>query len=171
MALYLLPTTWDIDSWVKAIILFTSFCILICHFFIDIDHQILPDSLNILLLSQLASYSIYYFHWQHWAIGAAIGFGGTLAVTWLFYLLKGQIGLGGGDIKLFGVLGFYLGPIGILNNLFLSCMVGTIFTLVLIATKRMKKSDPIAFGPFIIIVAICQMYFGDLIPIELFKIQ
>ena len=72
------------------------------------------------------------------------------------------IGLGGGDIKLFGILGLLLGPIGILNTIFMSCMMGAIVGILLIVTKKLNKDTPLAFGPFILIVASIQIFFPQI---------
>tara|TARA_Y100000385_G_C12606192_1_gene430945 strand:- start:190 stop:516 length:327 start_codon:yes stop_codon:yes gene_type:complete len=98
---------------------------------------------------------------MYWLMGGAIGFLGPLIVTWVFYKLRGQIGLGGGDIKLFGILGLLLGPVGIMHNIFMSCFVGAIIGILLIATKRMNKDTALAFGPYIIVVASFQIYFPN----------
>lgn len=143
----------------EAILFFTCFCILVVHFFIDIEHYLLLDSLNIFLLVLIALYSVFHFDFFHYFLGGLLGFGMTYVVTWIFYKVKGQVGLGGGDIKLFGILGLYLGPIGVVYLIFLSCLLGSIVGITMIALKKMNKDQPLAFGPYIIIVALWQIYF------------
>lgn len=99
--------------------------------------------------------------YQHILIGLSIGFGFPYGVTYAFYKLRGQVGLGGGDIKLFAVLGIFLGPIGIINNIFLSCFFGATFSLILMSLGRMSRESKMAFGPFILIVAAFQIFFPD----------
>lgn len=137
-------------------------CIFICHFFIDLDHHLLLDSLNLYLLATILPYSFIKYHWSFWIIGGAIGFGVPFIVTWLFYKIRGQIGLGGGDIKLFGILGILLGPMGVILTIFLSCLVGAIVGVLLIVLKKTSKEKPMAFGPAILIVAAFQIYFPGL---------
>ena len=103
-------------------------------------------------------FSLVLHPWSYWLLGAVVGAGFPLLVSWIFYQLKGQVGLGGGDIKLFGVLGLYLGPIGILQNIFLSCFVGAFVGLFLLLARVIKRENPIPFGPFIIIVASFQIF-------------
>jgi prepilin signal peptidase PulO-like enzyme (type II secretory pathway) len=141
---------------------FTIACIFICHFFIDLDHFLLLDVLNLYLLAIILPYVLLMHSWSYWLIGGAIGFLAPLLVTWLFYKIRGQIGLGGGDIKLYGLLGLLLGPLGVMFNIFLSCMLGSIIGLVLIATKRMTRDRPMAFGPAILLVGAFQIYFPEL---------
>jgi leader peptidase (prepilin peptidase)/N-methyltransferase len=137
-------------------------CVFICHFFIDIDHQLLLDKLNIYLLIFIIPYVVFNYHWIHWLLGGTLGFGVPLLVTWLFYKIRGQVGLGGGDIKLFGILGLLLGPMGIFFTIFLSCFVGAIVGLIMIAMKKTTKEKTLPFGPSIILVASFQIYFPEL---------
>jgi leader peptidase (prepilin peptidase)/N-methyltransferase len=119
------------------------------------------DQLNIYLLVLILPFSVVNFYWMHWLLGGVLGFGVPLLVTWLFYKIRGQVGLGGGDIKLFGILGLLLGPTGVFFTIFLSCMVGAILGLTLIALKKLAKDKPMAFGPAILIVAAFQIFFPE----------
>jgi len=149
----------DILTWSLFIFLCLFFYILICHFFIDIDHQILPDSLNLILLALALLIMVPRTQYYYWIYGGLLGFGSTFLITYLFYKFRGKVGLGGGDIKLYGILGIMLGPIGIFQNIFLSCMLGTVVILSMIGLKKMKSSQPVAFGPSIILVGVFQIYF------------
>lgn len=159
VSFWLFPEVVDGQSLGEYAFLFTIACIFISHFFIDLDHQLLLDSLNIYLLVLILSYSIFHFHWIYWVTGGAIGFGAPLLVTWLFYKLRGQIGLGGGDIKLYGILGLYLGPAGVIFCIFLSCLLGAVIGLILIGLGKLSKEKPMAFGPAILLVAAFQIFF------------
>jgi prepilin signal peptidase PulO-like enzyme (type II secretory pathway) len=161
VAFWLAPTEFDHQSVIQFLFYFTIACIFICHFMIDLDHHLLLDSLNLYLLVVFLSYAIFFYSWQYWLSGGVIGFGAPLLVTWLFYKIRGQVGLGGGDIKLFGILGVFLGPIGIMFTIFLSCMIGAVFGLTLIALDKMTKDKPMAFGPSILIVAAFQIFFPE----------
>ncbi|MFY7992990.1 MAG: prepilin peptidase [Bacteriovoracaceae bacterium] len=162
LALWLAPANLSPEQLLYFFFHFGIGAVFICHFFIDLDHHLLLDSLNIYLLVLVFSFVVLTFHWQYWLIGGAIGFLAPLLVTWLFYKLRGQIGLGGGDIKLFGILGLYLGPLGIIYNIFFSCMIGAVFGIILILFQKMDRSKPMAFGPFIIVVAAWQIFFPEL---------
>lgn len=162
VAFWLFPENPDLLNLGYFVFHFTVACIFICHFFIDLDHHLLLDSLNLYLLACMAPYAFLHHAWPYWLSGGLLGFGGPLLVTWLFYKIRGQVGLGGGDIKLFGILGLILGPTGIVFNIFLSCFIGAILGLTMIASKKMSKEKPIAFGPSILIVATLQIYFPEL---------
>lgn len=159
VAVWLMPDVLTGQGLFYFFFFFVIACVFICHFMIDLDHHLLLDSLNLYLLALILSYAIFYFHWTYWLVGGLIGFLAPLAVTWIFYKLRGQIGLGGGDIKLYGVLGLYLGPTGVMFLIFLSCMVGAVVGLGLIASGKMTKDKPMAFGPSILLVAAFQIFF------------
>lgn len=152
------PTDLELSTLANFFVFFSIFCAFLVHFIVDLKHQILPDSVNIYLAILFFIVSLFNHNWTHWLVGSAIGLGFPLLVSWIFYLIKGQIGLGGGDIKLYGALGLYLGPIGVMQNIFLSCFLGALVGIVLIGTKIIKKENPIPFGPFIILVAAFQIF-------------
>jgi prepilin signal peptidase PulO-like enzyme (type II secretory pathway) len=159
VAFWLMPNAFDLQSVGFFAFYFSIAAVFICHFLIDIDHQLLLDSLNIYLVAIILPFSLVMHQWQYWVFGGVIGFGFPLLVTWLFYKLRGQVGLGGGDIKLFGILGLLLGPTGIIFTIFMSCFIGAIIGLTLLATKQITKDRPIPFGPAIILVASVQIFF------------
>ena len=141
---------------------FSVFCVFLAELLIDLEHQILPDGLNLYLAIMFLVFALIYRTPIYWISGALIGFLFPYSVTWVFYKLRGKIGLGGGDIKLFGALGLWLGPIGIVQNIFLSCFSGALVGLLFISLKKMTKDNPIPFGPFILIVAAVQIFFPEL---------
>lgn len=162
VAIWLLPAELNLESLGFFLFYFAIACIFISHFFIDLDHHLLLDSLNLYLLAIILPYAVIMHQWQFWLIGAALGFGAPLLVTWIFYKIRGQIGLGGGDIKLYGILGLLLGPTGIMFTIFLSCFVGAVLGLILIAMKKMNKDHPMAFGPAILLVASFQIFLPEI---------
>lgn len=159
VSVLLMPRSLEINALWNYFFLFSVFCAFFVHFIIDLEHQILPDSINIYLAILFLCSSVLTKPWPFYVSGAVLGFGLTYFVTWLFYMLRGQIGLGGGDIKLFGALGILLGPEGIIHNIFLSCFLGSIVGLSLMAIGKMNRNTKLAFGPYIIIVAVFQIYF------------
>ncbi len=78
---------------------------------------------------------------------------GAFIIGGFFFLLllifKNSIGMG--DVKLFVVMGLYLGFFGILNAVFYSLIVSFFVSVSLLITKKKGKRDTIAFGPSILI--------------------
>jgi leader peptidase (prepilin peptidase) / N-methyltransferase len=159
VAIMLMPHQINAENIFLFILLLSVCSIFLVHTIIDLRYKILPNKLNIALAVVLLILSLKVNTLEHILLGVLIGFGFTYLVTWVFYKLRGQIGLGGGDIKLFGALGLYLGPIGILHNIFMSCMVGAVVSIALMASGTIKRDEAIPFGPFIIMMATIQIYF------------
>lgn len=159
IAYALAPVSFELTQIINFIFYFSVACVFLAHFIIDIEHQLLPDKINIFLLSVTLPYVALNTPITYWLAGSVLGFFSTYGITYLFYKLRGQIGLGGGDIKLFGILGLILGPLGIMNNIFFSCILGSIIGGILILTKKIGRETPFAFGPFILIAATLQIFF------------
>ncbi|MCB9060387.1 MAG: prepilin peptidase [Halobacteriovoraceae bacterium] len=134
--------------------------IFVCHFLIDIRHHILPDSLNLALLILFAFKALYFegLSWTYSGLGLAVGFLFPLGIAWIFYLVRKVEGLGGGDIKLYAALGVMMGPFGILEHIFLSCFLGSIVGLTLMALGKAGRDTEIPFGPSILVIAFLQLY-------------
>jgi leader peptidase (prepilin peptidase)/N-methyltransferase len=158
-ALMMAPENFEPQVIFSSIFYFTVFCSFLVHFIVDLKHQILPDAINLYLGILFLVVSFINYGYLHWVLGLAIGFGFPYLISYVFYKLKGQIGLGGGDIKLWGVLGLYLGPMGIIQNIFISCAFGALIGGLLLILKIIKRETPIPFGPFIIIIAFVQIFF------------
>jgi prepilin signal peptidase PulO-like enzyme (type II secretory pathway) len=162
IAVLLLPDHIHQQSIIYWVVRFSIACSFIAHFMIDIEHKILPDKINLYLLLIIFTYSVINYHWKFWLFGGLIGFLGPLSITWVFYKVKGQMGLGGGDIKLYGILGLLLGPLGILSNIFMSSFVGALIGLMLIYLNKMSRDTHLPFGPFIIVVAALQFFLPEI---------
>ena len=158
-AFLLLRPIEDFLPFFHSIILFATVCVFLCHFIIDLRHQILPDGLNLYLGLLFLLNSFLFLDWKFSLFGAILGFSFPYLITHLFYLVKKQVGMGGGDIKLYAVLGLYLGPLGIMQNIFLSSLLGCFIFLGLLLLKKKTRNDPIPFGPFIIVAASAQIFF------------
>ncbi|QSX09619.1 prepilin peptidase [Alkalibacter rhizosphaerae] len=133
--------------------------VLIAMTFIDLDHQIIPDELNVFLLVifVVANLALGFIPWKDAVFGALAGF----IPLFLLVLLTGGAGMGMGDVKLMFVLGLYLGLWHTLLTLFLSFIYGGFFGVVLLATKIKKRKDAIPFGPWIALAALTTLYFGS----------
>jgi leader peptidase (prepilin peptidase)/N-methyltransferase len=79
-----------------------------------------------------------------------------LAAAWLLFLIQALIypaGIGWGDVKLSGVLGLYLGWLGVgplVAGLFLGYLLAALVGLVLLAARRATRRSQIPFGPFLL---------------------
>jgi leader peptidase (prepilin peptidase)/N-methyltransferase len=70
--------------------------------------------------------------------------------------------MGGGDVKLAALIGFFLGWKLALVALFLAVLVATVFGIGLIIIKRKSRKDAIPFGPFLALGAFFSLLWGNL---------
>lgn len=89
-------------------------------------------------------------------IGAGVGFLTLYGVGLLGQFLFKKEALGGGDIKLYAVVGFVLG----IPNTFLSIFLAAILALIYLLFFVKDKTKPIGFGPFIAIAAYLCFFYG-----------
>lgn len=116
---------------------------------IDLREMIIPDVLSLpgICLGLLAGFA------RGAALdallGAAVG-GGLLLIVYFsaLFLLKKE-GLGLGDAKLLAMIGAFLGWQGVLFTIFLASIAGSIVGLGLMALGRLRRGEPMPFGPFI----------------------
>ena len=133
--------------------------------FIDLDHYIIPDGLLIIgsVVSIIVNILGYGVGIKDALLGAVICGGGILLVIYLIELLIKKEVMGGGDIKLFAMLGLFLGlKLGLLTIL-LSVYVGAAYGIVTIIYSKLKKieyNSMIPYGPFISVAAIISVLYG-----------
>jgi len=78
----------------------------------------------------------------------------------LFQISAGKW-IGGGDVKLGWLLGLVAGtPARSLLLIFSAAVLGSLFSVPLLATKRLKRTSTIPFGPFLILAVIIVQLFG-----------
>ena len=135
--------------------------VFICVFFIDLEHQIIFDRFQIILLV-LGLASIFFdkdYGWISHVIGGVVGFGVFYLVSWGFERLCGKEGLGGGDVKLAGVAGLLLGWERLLLGLLLATIPAAIIMLILSKGKE-GESRQFPFAPFLVAGFGVAMLFG-----------
>jgi leader peptidase (prepilin peptidase)/N-methyltransferase len=142
-----------------------AFCaILLCQFLIDLDTQILPDTLTYILLwlglagaaLKLTGVPLVDAVW-----GAILGY----AVLWVIFqaykLATGRIGMGHGDFKLLAALGAWLGASYLLPIVLLSSVVGAVLGIALIGLGKIaNRHIAISFGPFLAATGILVLLLG-----------
>lgn len=124
---------------------------------IDLEFRIIPDGLNLFLALACLASGLLRLPPAQVLLGALVGGGPTFLVAWAFRRRTGEVGLGGGDIKLFAALGLHLGPLEVTRTIFASCLLGSLAGLAGVAAGKMARRTPIPFGPFIVLVASVQM--------------
>ncbi|WP_304307513.1 A24 family peptidase [Pseudacidovorax intermedius] len=134
--------------------LWAAFCaILVCQFVIDLDTQLLPDSLNYLLLwlgLAGAAYGLTGVSPTSAIWGAVFGYLSLWIVYRLYRAATGKEGMGFGDFKLLAALGAWLGAPFLLAIILVSSLVGAVLGVVLLLVGRLaNRHVPLSFGPFL----------------------
>ena len=142
----------------ELIIALTLISLFIIIFVSDIAYMIIPDKVLVVFagIFLLERIFIPLTPWWDSLVGGAIGF-----VLLLVIALVSKGGMGGGDIKLFALIGFVVGTKTLLLSFFFSTLLGAVLGLLGMAFGFVKKGKPIPFGPFIAVGTLIAYYYGD----------
>lgn len=124
----------------------------------DLKYMVIPDKVLLFFLIFFILVRIIepLNPWWDSVLGALAGF---LILYLLAVISRG--GMGGGDIKLFFVLGIILGTKKVLLALFIASLAGALYGLALMVKKGFKKRIPGPFGPFIATGSLFAYFYGD----------
>jgi leader peptidase (prepilin peptidase)/N-methyltransferase len=133
--------------------------ILLALALIDAEHYLLPDRLTVpgiaagVLLQPLASWArIGPGTWGAIAgglLGAAAGAALLAAIWGAWYLLRGEEGMGLGDLKMNAAIGAFLGWQGMLVGFLIAVAVGSAVGLSAVLVGRLKLRSKLPFGVFL----------------------
>lgn len=144
---------------------------LIVIFFIDIDHQIIPNSITFpgMPLAVILGATILPDPFLRDSLlglrNSAIGFlagGGSfylIAVSGRAILKKDA--MGGGDIKMMAMIGGLLGWKGVILTTFMGSLLGSIIGVSLILMKGREWGSKIPFGPYLALGALASLLWGE----------
>lgn len=124
----------------------------------DLYYQIVPDRILIIFLPIIVTLRILSgeMPWYEGVIGGILGF------LFLFGIQKyaekrfGQDALGGGDVKLYLLIGTFLGY----QLVFLSLVIAALSGMIHSALRKQKEGTHIAFVPYIYFGSMIAYYFG-----------
>ncbi|OCA91260.1 prepilin peptidase [Bacillus sp. FJAT-27225] len=144
-------------SW-ELIIAWTLISLFIIITVSDINYMLIPDKILLVFAGIFLFERILWplSPWWDSLLGAAAGF---LLLLLIAYVSKG--GMGGGDIKLYALIGFVVGTKLMFLSFFLATLFGAVFGIVGILSKKIKKREPIPFGPFIALATLVAYFFGN----------
>jgi leader peptidase (prepilin peptidase)/N-methyltransferase len=137
---------------------------------IDIDHQLLPDSITMPLLWAGLVAAVVVGHAdlvslpvspRDAILGAAAGYLSLWLVFHAFRLVTGKEGMGYGDFKLFGALGAWLGWKLLPLIILLSAATGAVLGIAMIAFRGRDRAAPMPFGPYLAAAGWLAMMYGE----------
>lgn len=138
---------------------------LIALTFIDIDHQLLPDSITLPLVWFGVFFNLFgaFTTLEASVIGAIAGYLSLWLVYHGFRLVTGKEGMGYGDFKLLAALGAWLGWAYLPSIILLSSLVGAVVGITLVVLKKHQRQNPIPFGPYLAAAGWIALIWGDTI--------
>lgn len=130
---------------------------------IDIDTQLLPDSITLplLWLGLMINLGDTFVSLDHAVIGAISGYLTLWSVFWAFKITTGREGMGFGDFKLLAALGAWFGWQALPLIIILSSFVGALVGIVLIMLKKQGREVPMPFGPYLAGAGLLTLFFGE----------
>tara|TARA_Y100000022_G_scaffold180968_1_gene173286 strand:- start:198 stop:653 length:456 start_codon:yes stop_codon:yes gene_type:complete len=132
---------------------------------IDLDHQLLPDSLTLPLvwIGLLFNIDNTFVSLESAVLGAVFGYLCLWTVFWLFKIVTGKEGMGHGDFKLLAALGAWFGLAALPTIVLLSSVVGAVLGVVLIVTGKQDRETPMPFGPFLAGAGLVHLFYPNIL--------
>ncbi len=128
---------------------------------IDIQKQIIPDLITLPGIVFGLICGTYLNGFWNSLIGFLVGGGSFLLISELYFRLRGNIGMGGGDIKYIAAAGALLAWQKIIVVIFLASLTGALVGIVGMGFKKLNFLSKIPFGPFLVIGTLAAIFFGD----------
>lgn len=133
-----------------------AFCAaMIVLFVIDFHHHILPNVITVpgIVVGLVASVMLPP-GWRDGLIGAGLGGGLLWAIAEGYYRVRGEDGLGFGDVKMLAMIGAFLGWKLVLLTLVLSSFAGALVGTGVLLTGRGSMKYALPYGTFLAVAAL-----------------
>jgi leader peptidase (prepilin peptidase)/N-methyltransferase len=129
-------------------------CALIVLFAIDLEHHLLPNAITLpgIVVGFLFSF-VTEPGWLASLIGIVAGGGILYATAEAYYRVRGEEGLGMGDVKMLAMVGAFLGWQLTFMTLMLASLAGSIIGGALILLQRGGMKTALPFGTFLAVGA------------------
>lgn len=149
---------WTIGFQLELIIAILFISLLVIITVSDIAYMLIPNKILLFFAPLLIIGRIVtpLEPWWDSIMGAFVGF-----VILLIIAIISKGGMGGGDIKLFFVIGIVLGTINTLLTLFVASVIGMITGVIILKLRGQGRKTPIPFGPSIALAAIIVYFYGN----------
>ncbi len=137
-------------------------------FFIDLKHYIIPNELTfpLMLIGFIKSFDpnlnqIIFPNYINSLIGGLFGYLIIWLIIFLYKKIRNKEGMGLGDAKLMGAVGFWFGWTSIPFIIFISSVVALVIVIPSLVNKTKSMKAQIPFGPYIIIGCLIYVSFAN----------
>lgn len=127
---------------------------------VDWEHMIIPHTLSVGGMVLGLAFALVAGGPLRALAGAALGAGLIFVVSGLWRLVRGQWGMGFGDVMLMGTVGMFLGPWGVPAVLFGGALLGTVWALAS-GRGRVDGLAKLPFGTFLAAAAAAWLLGGE----------
>jgi leader peptidase (prepilin peptidase)/N-methyltransferase len=135
---------------------------MIALFAIDLEYQLLPDAITLPgIVAGFAFSLVLPPGWLASLLGILIGGGVLFLVGEVYYRVRGEEGMGGGDVKMLAMIGAFLGWKLTLLTLVLASFLGSLAGAALIAARKGDLKYALPFGTFLAAAAIASALAGQ----------
>ncbi len=156
-------TGFDFDSLLKLVMIFILLWSLILLTSIDVQQQLLPDSITLplLWLGLIFNLNNGFVTLQAAVLGAIAGYLILWSIYQIHHLITGKEGMGYGDFKLLAALGAWFGWQLLPLIILMAAGTGTLVALFLMLFKHLTRDIPIAFGPYLAMAGWICLFWGQ----------
>jgi len=135
---------------------------LVVLFVIDLRHRILPNVITLPGIAVGFAFSLVAPPgWLDSLIGLLAGGGALYLLAEGYYRIRGEEGMGMGDVKMLGMIGAFLGWKLMILTLVLSSLAGALVGGLIIAWRKGDVKYALPFGTFLALGALVASLFGD----------
>ena len=136
--------------------------LLVVLFAIDLEHHVLPNAITLPGILVGLSFSVIGPPgWTAALIGAVAGGGVLFLIAETYYRVRGEEGLGMGDVKMLAMIGAFLGWQHMLLTLILASVLGSLVGVALLVTGRGGLKYALPFGTFLAVGALTAGLVGE----------
>ena len=137
-------------------------CALVVLFVVDLRHRILPNEITVPGVALGAAAGIFVEPgWRAALLGAGAGGGALLAVAAVYQRIRGEEGLGMGDVKMLAMIGAFLGWELAFVALLLASSLGSAIALGMLALGLADRRYPLPLGSFLAVGALAAAVAGE----------
>ncbi len=155
---------WDYGNIIRAFHAATLCSLLLVCSGIDWRHMIIPDviSLPMIALTPLVVMIHPDLDWTSGLVGVLAGGLSLYGIAWLYWVVRKEVGMGMGDVKLLAGIGGWLGYQSIIPTIFYGSIMGAVGGLLVMAlTRKLNFKSAIPFGPFLAAGAVIHLLIGS----------
>ena len=145
-------------AWIPLVAAALFSFMLVAVFFIDLDHQIVPNAITYPGIVAGLLLAI-----PQGRLVPSVVVAASAGALFLLIAVVSHGGMGGGDIKMAAMMGAFLSWPATAVALLLAFMIGATAGVLLIAVKRRSRKDPIPFGPSLAAGGVIAVFAGDAI--------